>query len=111
MNNTKNITQLLLSMGKGDKPAVEQLFKVIYNELHRISENHLQGERKNHTINATALVHEAYIKIAGRDELSIQNRSHFFAVASKCMRGILIDYARKHNAAKRGGGQYIHYYF
>ena len=103
MNSSNNITQLLSNAAEGEKSAMDQLFPLVYDELRRVSENQLRGERKNHTINATALVHEAYIRIAGNDNINLQNRNHFFVIAAKCMRDILIDYARKRNAAKRGG--------
>jgi RNA polymerase sigma factor (TIGR02999 family) len=107
MMNNKNITRLLLDIDKGDKSAIEQLFPVVYNQLRRMSENQLRKERKNHTINTTALIHEVYIKIAGKDEIDIKNRSNFFAIAAKCMRDILVDYARRRKAAKRGGDKTI----
>jgi len=105
MNNALNTTQLLKKISAGDKSAWDKLFPLVYNELHRISENQLHNERKNHTINATALVHDAYIKITGKDEIHIDDRVHFFAIAAKCMREILIDYARKRKAEKRGGAK------
>lgn len=103
--NTKIITKLLLRVSQGDKSAVDKLFPLVYNELRRMSRNQLKGERKHHTINATALVHEAYIRFVGKDNLDMNNRAHFFCLAAKSMREILIDYARKRRAAKRGGDQ------
>ena len=98
------VTQLLVAYGNGDRQALDRLLPLVYSELRQIAGHRLRRERRDHTLNATALVHEAYIKLMDADNISWQNRAHFFAIASRVMRQILISYARKHNAEKRGGG-------
>lgn len=98
------VTQLLIAYSNGNREALGALLPLVYNELRRIAELRMRRERPDHTLNATALVHEAYIKLMDQGDVSWQNRAHFFAIASRLMRQILIDYARKHNAGKRGGG-------
>lgn len=105
MSDKKPVTQLLLRVGQGDRPAVDQLFRMVYDELRRLSQNQLKRERQHHTMNATALVHEAYLRLVGNEVIAWQNRAHFFAVAARSMRQILIDYARQRKAEKRGGDQ------
>ena len=87
----------------GDKAALDSLMPLVYNELHRIATRYLQKERSDHTLQSTALVHEAYVRLAEQDLPQWQNRAHFFAVAAQLMRQILVDYARSHRASKRGG--------
>jgi RNA polymerase sigma factor (TIGR02999 family) len=99
-----DITQLLLAWSDGDKAALDKLMPVVYQELHRLAHNHLTGEREGHTLQTTALVNEAYVKLIDQKRVRWQSRSHFFAVASKIMRRILVDYARSRKCAKRGGG-------
>ena len=98
------VTQLLIAFGQGDAQALDQLLPAVYSELHRIAMRQMRNERADHTLNATALVHEAYIKLADQNQISWQNRAHFFAISARVMRQVLISYARKHNAEKRGGG-------
>ncbi len=98
------VTQLLIAYSNGNRSALDQLLPMVYRELRRIAELRMRRERPDHTLNATALVHEAYIKLMDQGDVSWQNRAHFFAISSRLMRQILIDYARKHNAEKRGGG-------
>ena len=100
----EEVTQLLIAYGQGDSQALDQLLPVVYSELHRIAMRQMRHERADHTLNATALVHEAYLKLTDQNQISWQNRAHFFAIASRVMRQVLISYARKHNAEKRGGG-------
>lgn len=88
----------------GDREALDALMPIVYQELRRIAQRHLQNERPEHTLQSTALVHEAYVRMTGQDLPQWQNRAHFFAVAAQIMRQILVDYARSHRAAKRGGG-------
>lgn len=102
MPNQKTITKLLINLSGGDQSVLENLFSLIYDELRRLAQSQLRSERKFHTLNATALVHEAYIKLVDKSEVNWQNRAHFFALAAKSMRQILIDYARKRKAEKRG---------
>ena len=99
----ENITQLLGQLRVGRREAYDKLFPRVYDELHKIAERQLQKERKAHTINATALIHEAYMKIAGYQHMEWQNKSHFYAVAAQAMRRILVSYARSRKAEKRGG--------
>ncbi len=99
------VTQLLLDWRKGDKSALEKLTPMVYDELRRLANYYLKGERQNHTLQGTALVHEVYIKLVGHDRLEWQNRAHFFAFAARLMRQTLVDHARKHRTEKRGGGK------
>ena len=101
---TNDVTQLLLDWGKGDRAALEQLLPVIYQELHKIARGYLRGERPGHTLQPTALIHEAYLRLLGQDLPEWKNRHHFFGVAALLMRQILVEHARGRHAAKRGGG-------
>ena len=100
----EDVTQLLLAYGQGDRRALDRLLPMVYSELHRIAARQMRHERADHTLNATALVHEVYLKLMDQNRVSWQNRAHFFAIAARAMRQVLISYARKHNAEKRGGG-------
>lgn len=100
-----NVTQLLLNWGEGDQEALDQLVPLVYEHLRAIAHNHLHRERADHTLNTTALVHEAYFKLIDQTRAGWQNRAHFFAIASQAMRRILLMYARTRNRQKRGGGQ------
>jgi len=99
-----NVTSLLLDWGKGDQSALERLVPVIYDELLRLARARLSRENRECTLQPTALVHEAYLRLADETKLQWQNRAHFYAIAANTMRRALIDYARKRNAEKRGGG-------
>jgi len=108
MNNQgTDITQLLSELGSGNRDAVNVLMPLVYKELHQLAHMHLRGERRNHTLNATALVHEAYMKLVDQDSITWQNRAHFFGIASQAMRRILINYANARVAEKRGGHQVL----
>ena len=98
-----NITQLLAELTGGNNAAVDALMPLVYDELHQVAHMHLRKERRNHTLNATALVHEAYFKLVDQTKVNWQNRAHFFAIASQAMRRILINYALQRKAQKRGG--------
>src|SRR5882672_3978127 len=98
-----SVTQLLVDWGNGNPQALEELLPLIYNELRRLAHNFLYRERPGHTLQTTALVHEAYLKLIDQRDARWQNRAHFFAIAAQAMRRILIDSARKHTAAKRRG--------
>ncbi len=100
-----DVTLLLKKLANGNQEASTELIPVIYQELHRLAVGHLRRERPDHTLQPTALVHEAYIKLVAQRNADWQSRVHFFAVASKLMRRILIDYARRHLRVKRGGRQ------
>ena len=98
-----DVTLLLKQLSAVDHDAVDQLVPVLYNELRRLAAYYLRQERSNHTLQATALVHEAYLRLVDQRAVEWKNRSHFFGVAAQVMRRILLDYARSHQAVKRGG--------
>jgi RNA polymerase sigma-70 factor (ECF subfamily) len=100
-----SLTQLLRDVKDGDKQAVDQLVPVAYAELRRLADSYLRRERSDHTLQPTALVHEAYMRLVGQDQPDYRNRAHFFGVAAQLMRQILVDHARMRNAGKRGGGE------
>lgn len=99
-----NVTLLLNRMRKGDPEAGDEVASLVYDELHRIAAREMRRENKGHTLQTTALVHEAYLRLTGSGSLEIQNRGHFFAVASQQMRRILVDHARSNSTQRRGGG-------
>ena len=99
------ITLLLVDWGKGDELALEQLMPLVYDELRSMARNYMRRQPPGHTFQTTELIHEAYLKLAKKDERNWQNRAHFFGVASKAMRHILVDYARSKQSQKRGGWQ------
>lgn len=99
----QEVTQVLVDWNRGDQNAPERLMPLVYDELRRLARQYLQRERSDHTLQATGLVHEAYLRLVDQSGMSWQNRAHFFAVAAKVMRRILVDYARSHRAEKRGG--------
>jgi len=99
-----DIDQLLQQLAEGDASASEKLLPVLYDELKRIANQHMRKERNDHTLQATALVHEAYMKLVDQSRVAWQGKSHFCAVASQIMRRILVDHARAKSAAKRGQG-------
>jgi RNA polymerase sigma factor (TIGR02999 family) len=94
---------LLVRWRDGDREALEDLMPLVYGELRRLAHHYLQRERNDHTLQSTALVHEAYLRLAGKNAPQWQNRAHFFGIAAHIMRQILVEYARAHGAAKRGG--------
>jgi RNA polymerase sigma-70 factor (ECF subfamily) len=102
-SSSTQVTQLLARWSAGDAHAREVLIPLVYDELRRLARYSLARQRPDHTLQSTALVHEAYMRLVGRPSVHFENRAHFFAVASQLMRRILVDHARKHNAAKRGG--------
>src|SRR5438445_8210316 len=97
------VTELLVRWREGDRDALESLMPLVYDELRRLANHYLQRERSDHTLQSTALVHEAYMRLAGENAPQWQNRAHFFGIAARVMRQILVEYARAHSAAKRGG--------
>ena len=99
-----DITQLLLKWSKGSSAALEDLVPLIYPELRRLARKYMRQENPGHTLQTSALINEAYLRLAGTEAAQWQNRSHFFAVAAQVMRRILIDHARKHQVVRRGGG-------
>ncbi len=104
MANRQQITALLTAHRGGDKQAADRLFSLIYEELKAVAHLQLARQRSVQTVNTTALVHEVYLKMGGQAKHDWQGKAHFLAVAAKAMRHILVDYARKRQAAKRGGG-------
>jgi len=100
-----DVTQLLHSAAAGDSRAAAELLPLVYDELRRLAAHRLAGERNGHTLQPTALVHEAWLKISGADERTWNGRQHFFAAAAEAMRRILVDRARRRLAAKRGAGE------
>jgi RNA polymerase sigma-70 factor (ECF subfamily) len=100
----QNVTKLLVQWSKGDHGALEALVPLVYEELRRLARYYLRQEKQNHTLSSTALVHEAYLRLVSQKEVTWQSRAHFFGVASQMMRRILVDHARRHAYAKRGGG-------
>jgi RNA polymerase sigma-70 factor (ECF subfamily) len=99
----QEITQWLLSWRNGDHTALDKLTPLVYQELHRLAKAYMRGERAGHTLQTTALVNEAYLRLIGSDGMDWQNRAHFYAVAAKLMRHILVDFARSRDQLKRGG--------
>lgn len=103
MESDATVTQLLQKFQNGHSEASEQLWAEVYDELRRLAHNRLAGERQGHTLSTTDLVHECYLKLVDQTQVQWQSRLHFFAMASRVMRHILIDYARRRSAEKRGG--------
>lgn len=104
MATDQDVTGLLLRASEGDRDSVDALLPLVYDELRRLAEHHLQSERPDHTLQATALVHEAYLRLIDQTRVQWRNRAHFFAVAAQAIRRILVDHARMKQRAKRGGG-------
>jgi RNA polymerase sigma factor (TIGR02999 family) len=98
------VAELLRKWRAGDQEALQALIPLVYNELHRLARHYLRGERPDHTLQSTALVHEAYLRLVNQGPFDVQNRAHFVAMAARLMRQILVDHARGHRAAKRGDG-------
>jgi len=100
------VTELLARWNHGDVAARDALIPLVYDELRRVAKKNLAGQRSDHTLQATALVHEAYLRLVNRKAANWQGRAHFFSLAAQMMRQILVDHARMRNAAKRGGGTF-----
>ena len=100
-----DVTQLLAEWARGDRAALGAATSLVYTELHRIAESYVQSERSNHTLQPTALIHEAYMRLVKEEDAQFENRRKFFAFAARLMRQILVDHARTRNAGKRGGGE------
>lgn len=99
-----DVTRILNALQQGDAHAAEQLLPIVYEELRRLASYKMAGESAGHTLQATALVHEAWLRLVGSNQQSWENRSHFFAAAAEAMRRILIEHARRKQSLKRGGG-------
>lgn len=104
MAEKSDVTQLLSKAQAGNREALDELLPLVYDELRRVAGSHLRGERDNHTLQATALVNEAYMRLLEQKEVDWENRLHFFSIASEMMRRILVNYAVQRNAKKRGDG-------
>jgi RNA polymerase sigma-70 factor, ECF subfamily len=100
-----DITRLLEEVRRGDRASTDELFEKVYRELRTLAKSYLRQERPDHTLQPTALVHEAYLRLVRGEEIPWQNRAHFFSVAAQVMRNLLVDHARRHRADKRGGGE------
>ena len=105
MQSSEGITQLLIDWSKGDQAALEKLMPLVYDELRRLASNYLRRERASHTLQPTALVNEAYLKLVDQRHAKWQNRAQFFGISAQLMRRILVDHARQHQAVKRGGAK------
>jgi RNA polymerase sigma factor (TIGR02999 family) len=103
-NQPEGVTRLLVDWSKGNEQALEQLTPLVYGELKRLARSYLRRERSDHTLQSTALVHEAWMRLVDQKHVVWQNRAHFFGVAAQLIRRILVDYARNRHAAKRGAG-------
>lgn len=99
----QQVTQLLVAWGGGDKAALDELMPLVYEELHRLAHHYMTRERPGHTLQSSALVNEAFVRLVDQSEVRWQSRAHFFAIAAKMMRRILVDYARQRRYIKRGG--------
>src|ERR1700678_4633523 len=102
-NDNGQVTQLLKAMHAGDAQAAENLLPLVYSELHRLAKGYMRRERPDHTLQATALINEAYLRLVGED-IDWNSRAHFIGLAANVMRRVLVEYARAHNAEQRGGG-------
>ena len=105
MSEPGEVTRILQSLNAGDQSALDQLLPIVYGELRDIAQTRMQGERNSHTLQPTALVHEAYLRLVGLNQIEWRDRAHFFAIAAGAIRRILVDHARARARIKRGGGQ------
>jgi RNA polymerase sigma factor (TIGR02999 family) len=99
-----DVTQLLVNWSRGDQAALDQLLPLVYGELRRLASAYLRRERSNHTLQSTALVHEAFLRMVSQQDVQWKNRAHFYGIAAQMIRRILVDYARSQHAEKRGAG-------
>ena len=102
-----DVTRLLVEWSRGDEKALDTLLPLVYSELREMAHRYLARERRDHTLQPTAVVHEAYLKLVDQKRVTWKNRGHFFAVAAQAMRRLLVDHARRHDAAKRGGAMTV----
>ena len=100
----ENVTKLLVAWGNGDETARDELMPLVYQELHRLAHHYMNRERPGHTLQTSALVNEAFVRLIDQKDVQWQNRAHFFGIAAQMMRRILVDHARSRASAKRGGG-------
>ncbi len=101
---SEQTTQILVDLGNGDRSAAKRLMPLVYDELRGLAGRYMRQERTDHTLQATAIVHEAYLRLIDQSRVDWKGRAHFFAVAAEMIRRVLVDHAREHDAAKRGGG-------
>jgi RNA polymerase sigma factor (TIGR02999 family) len=101
---SNGVTELLHRWNQGDREAMDRLMPIVYDELRRLAAGYLKGERPGHTLQPTALVHEAYLRLVRQDRVEWQNRAHFFGIAARMMRRVLVDHARRRQAEKRDSG-------
>src|SRR5437016_4687527 len=106
MPTSESVTELLVQWSHGDKTALEKLTPLVYQELHRLAAGYLRRQRPDHTLQATALVHEAYLQLLDIEEIEWKSRAHFICLSAQVMRHVLVDHARKRAAEKRGGGDF-----
>lgn len=106
-SSTQSVSSLLFKWRGGDEDALRDLLPLVYNELRRLAHYYIQGQRPDHTLQSTALVHEAYLRLAKQGKGKFQNRAHFFAICAQLMRQILVEYARSQQAAKRNRAQKV----
>jgi RNA polymerase sigma factor (TIGR02999 family) len=104
MTREGDVTRLLVALNRGESAAESELISLVYDELRKLAAHYMRRERPNHTLQPTALVHEAYLRLVNQREQNWQNKAHFFAIAGSLMRRILVDHARAHTRGKRGGG-------
>src|SRR6202162_3348120 len=102
-----DISKLLVAWSDGEQSALERLTPIVYNELHRLARRYMKGERSGHSLQTTALVNEAYMRLVNYKRMQWQNRAHFFAVSAQLMRRILVEHARRHNLKRGGGVQHV----
>ena len=105
VSNTQPVTELLIELRQGRPEVMDRLFPLVYEELRRVAHRAVGGERTGHTLGTTGLVHEAYLRLVDQTRIEYRDRAHFFGIAARAMRQILVDYARRHRAGKRGGSQ------
>jgi RNA polymerase sigma factor (TIGR02999 family) len=103
----QEVSRLLRAWGDGDQTALDRLMPLVYDELRRMARRYMDRQPSGHTLQTTALIHEAYLRLVNQQEVQWQNRAHFFGVAAKAMRSILVDYARTRQAVKRGGATHL----
>ena len=107
MGDVDDVSKLLCAWSAGDQSALERLTPVVYDELHRLARRYMKGERSGHSLQSTALVNEAYMRLVDYERMQWQNRAHFFAVSAQLMRRILVEHARRHNLKRGGGVQHL----
>jgi RNA polymerase sigma factor (TIGR02999 family) len=108
MEPNEQVTEMLIAWRRGEDAAIDRIYPVVYEELHRVARRQLAREADGHTLNTTGLVHESYLKLVDQTRVAFVDRAHFFSIAARAMRQVLLDHARRHLALKRGGGARAH---